>query len=115
MTKNLVDVKVYLVSALVTGLAVAVLIVLGGSSGDRSVDTSSRPASAVMPSGAQRISHVFVIVLENKDYDDTFGASEQAPFLQKTLTAMGAKLTQYYGTAHASLGNYIAMISGRYR
>jgi hypothetical protein len=61
----------------------------------------------------QRVKHVFVITLENKDYDETFGTNTQAPYLQTTLTAMGAQLRQYYGTAHASLGNYIAMISGQ--
>ncbi|WP_413674741.1 alkaline phosphatase family protein [Massilia cellulosiltytica] len=65
------------------------------------------------PTGAQRVKHVFVITLENKDYADTFGTSTQDPYLQKTLPAMGALLTQYYGTGHASLTNYVAMISGQ--
>jgi hypothetical protein len=65
------------------------------------------------PTGAQRVKHVFVITLENKDYVDTFGTSTQDPYLQKTLPAMGALLTQYYGTGHASLTNYVAMISGQ--
>jgi hypothetical protein len=63
--------------------------------------------------GAQRVKHVFVITLENKNYADSFGTSTQDPYLQKTLPAMGAMLTQYYGTGHASLDNYIAMISGQ--
>lgn len=61
----------------------------------------------------QRVKHVFVITLENKNYDDTFGTSTQNPYLQKTLPAMGALLTQYHGTGHASLTNYVAMISGQ--
>jgi phosphatidylinositol-3-phosphatase len=62
---------------------------------------------------SRRVRHVFIIVLENKDYQDTFGTSTQDPYLQKTLPGMGALLTQYYGTGHASLDNYISIISGQ--
>jgi hypothetical protein len=54
-----------------------------------------------------------VIVLENKGYDVTFGNDSPAPYLSKELTARGQLLTQYFGTSHASLGNYITMISGQ--
>src|SRR5580700_4540251 len=60
-----------------------------------------------------RIKHVFVIVLENEGFDVTFGPNSKAPFLSKTLTSQGVLLSQYYGTGHASLDNYIAMISGQ--
>jgi hypothetical protein len=59
------------------------------------------------------VKHVFVIVLENKDYDENFGPTSQAPYLAKTLTARGQLLRQYYGTSHVSLGNYLTMISGQ--
>ncbi|MGA9838038.1 MAG: alkaline phosphatase family protein [Gemmatimonadaceae bacterium] len=58
------------------------------------------------------IRHVFVIVLENKNYDATFGAGSAAPYLAHTLVRAGALLRQYYGTGHVSLDNYISMISG---
>src|ERR1700722_18738880 len=61
---------------------------------------------------AAKVRHVFMIVLENKNYSDTFGTSTQDPYLQKTLVPMGALLTQYYGTGHVSLDNYISMVSG---
>jgi hypothetical protein len=70
---------------------------------------SGAPAHAVTPP----IKHVWVVVLENQSYGTTFAANTPAPFLAKTLTANGALLTQYYGTAHESLGNYIALISGQ--
>ena len=57
--------------------------------------------------------HVFVIVLENKTFSDTFGTSTQDPYLQKTLVSQGALLTEYYGTGHVSLDNYISMVSGQ--
>lgn len=60
-----------------------------------------------------RIGHVFVIVLENEGFDTTFGPQSKAPYLSKTLTRSGVLLSEYYGTGHASLDNYIAMISGQ--
>jgi phosphatidylinositol-3-phosphatase len=62
---------------------------------------------------SRRPRHVFIIVLENKDYQDTFRTSTEDPYLQKTLPRMGALLTQYYGTGHASLDDYISIISGQ--
>lgn len=59
------------------------------------------------------IRHVFVIVLENEGYNTTFGPNSKAPYLSQTLPKQGVLLTQYYGTGHASLDNYIAMISGQ--
>src|SRR3954454_16066392 len=62
---------------------------------------------------APPIKHVFTIVLENKGYDETFGPSSPAKYLSKTLPSQGELLRQYYGTAHHSLANYIAMVSGQ--
>ena len=59
------------------------------------------------------IGHVFTIVLENKDYDKSFGPTSEAPYLANTVTSKGQLLTDYYGTGHASLGNYITLISGQ--
>src|SRR5437764_1205603 len=68
----------------------------------------AQSASALPP-----LRHVFIIVLENKDYNATFGPGAQAPYLAKTLTAQGELLTHYYGTGHESLDNYITMVSGQ--
>jgi hypothetical protein len=70
--------------------------------------TAGQAAEALPP-----IHHVFVIVLENEGYERTFGPQSPAPYLAHTLTAEGALLTQYFGTGHASLDNYLAMISGQ--
>jgi phospholipase C len=59
------------------------------------------------------IKHVFVITLENKGFDETFGPGSPAPYLSHDLPAQGQLLTQYYGIGHASLDNYIAMVSGQ--
>jgi phosphatidylinositol-3-phosphatase len=62
---------------------------------------------------ASEVRHVFLIVLENKTFSNTFGNSTQDPYLQKTLVPAGALLTQYYGTGHVSLDNYISLVSGQ--
>jgi phosphatidylinositol-3-phosphatase len=59
------------------------------------------------------IRHVFVLLLENQAYEATFGPQSAAPYLARTLTAQGALLTAYFAIGHASLGNYIALISGQ--
>jgi phosphatidylinositol-3-phosphatase len=60
-----------------------------------------------------KIDHVFTIVLENKDYDVTFGPESPAPYLADDLVPRGVLLSNYYATGHNSLGNYITMISGQ--
>jgi hypothetical protein len=74
--------------------------------GDHNHDDDVRTAAA-------QVRHVFVIVLENKSFASTFGTSTQDPYLQGTLVPMGGLLTEYYGTGHVSLDNYISMISGQ--
>src|SRR3954447_120592 len=64
-------------------------------------------------SAGVHLGHVFIINLENKGFDKTWGPGSPATFLNGTLRPQGQLLTQYYGTAHASLGNYIAEISGQ--
>lgn len=59
------------------------------------------------------IRHVFLIVLENKDYNETFGPTSLAPYLAQQLPAKGQLLSNYYGIGHNSLPNYIAMVSGQ--
>lgn len=59
------------------------------------------------------IRHVFLVVLENKNFTATFGPHSDAPYLAETLRAQGLLLPQYYGTGHNSLDNYIAMMGGQ--
>ena len=74
---------------------------------DRAVPASSGRA------GLPSVGHVFVINIENKGYRQTWGPHSRAPYLAQTLRRQGALLTSYYGTAHHSLGNYLAQISGQ--
>lgn len=69
--------------------------------------------AAAAPAAPPPIRHVFVLVLENMTYSHTFASDSDAPYLAHSLPAQGALLTQYYGIGHASLDNYIALISGQ--
>ena len=59
------------------------------------------------------IRHVFVIMLENEGYADTFGNPSADPYLATTLPASGALLTKYYGVGHFSNDNYTGFVSGQ--
>jgi len=78
---------------------------------------SASPVPTATPSAGtfslSKIKHVFIVVLENESYSSTFAANPPAPYLAKTLPAQGALLEDYYSTGHASLDNYIALISGQ--
>ena len=86
------------------GLGVAVSLAAGplpaGAAASAAISTASAP-------------HVFVINLENKSYDETWGPGSHAPYLAVTLRRQGRFLTNYYSIAHVSLPNYIAEISGQ--
>src|SRR2546426_4848431 len=70
-------------------------------------------ASAAVIRPLPRIRHVFVIVLENKGFDETFGPGSPAVYLSQQLTQQGQLLRQYYATGHVSLDNYISLVSGQ--
>jgi phosphatidylinositol-3-phosphatase len=74
-------------------------------------------AAALVPSahaqGLPPVKHVFIIVLENKAFEESFGPESKATYLSKDLTRQGQLLTQYHGTSHLSLGNYLTMVSGQ--
>lgn len=59
------------------------------------------------------IKHVWLIILENKSYDATFTGLNQNSYLWKTLPGQGVELTNYYGTGHFSMDNYISLVSGQ--
>jgi phosphatidylinositol-3-phosphatase len=59
------------------------------------------------------IRHVFVLLLENESFTTSFAERSPAPFLAHTLPSSGALLKEYYAIGHASLDNYLALISGQ--
>ena len=111
--------------AVIVGAAAAMLVAACSSSGTphRGVTsmTSAAPATTTAPgapattaaTGRTSIGHVFILMLENKSYEETWGTSSVATYLNHTLVPQGALLTNYYGIGHNSLDNYIAQISGQ--
>ena len=67
-------------------------------------------ASSMRP-GAIR--HVWLIILENKSYDATFTGLNRNSYLWKALPRQGALLTNYYGTGHSSMDNYLSLVAGQ--
>ncbi len=88
--------------------ATVLLTLLSLSAAAPAAYTATAPGGALPP-----IRHVFVLLLENQSYAATFGSQSPAPYLAHTLPAQGALLTHYYAIGHASLGNYVALISGQ--
>lgn len=76
---------------------------------------SAGPAAAptVELTAASPYGHVFVIVLENEDAAQTWGASSPATYLNRWIRPKSMFVPNYYGIGHHSLDNYIAMVSGQ--
>jgi hypothetical protein len=70
---------------------------------------SASAGAAEMP----HINHLFIIVMENENAEDTYAATPPAPYLATTMRAEGAFLPNYFGIGHQSLDNYLALISGQ--
>ncbi|WP_028008569.1 alkaline phosphatase family protein [Solimonas flava] len=94
------------------GLALRTLLAALGLVGLAACGGSSGAGGGSTPQ-TDNVGHVFVIVMENKSYDKTFGPDTAAPYLATQLPKMGALLENYYATGHASLDNYISMVSGQ--
>jgi phosphatidylinositol-3-phosphatase len=104
-------------------------VVLGGAGRDRAVvdavdkvtgvetirrvpspiDTS-RGACGAVPTGPPHYRHVVWIIFENKAFSQVIG-SANAPYINSIANQCGVA-TNFYGEAHPSLVNYIAMTSG---
>ncbi|GAA3712409.1 hypothetical protein GCM10022399_31450 [Terrabacter ginsenosidimutans] len=102
-----------LLIAVLTALGLVTAGLTGAGSAGASPAPTSAPRTASSPSYLPPVGHVFVINLENKGYDETWGAGSAAPYLSQTLRSQGVLLSQYYGTAHNSLPNYIAQVTGQ--
>src|SRR5439155_19586724 len=71
--------------------------------------TGLRP-EAVQATSVPAMDHVFVIVMENHSYGEIVGSSA-APYINSLISA-GGVATNYYGVAHPSLPNYLALAAG---
>lgn len=105
--------------------AVAVVALAGGLSAVGPAVAARAPAARARLASATRsitgsyrpprIRHVWIIMLENRSAQYTYGPPGRrlAPYLAKTLRSKGAFLPDYYSTGHDSLDNYVAAVSGQ--
>ncbi len=70
---------------------------------------SATPAATSTPT-SQTFSHIYVIVMENKGYEEIVGNST-APYINSLIADYGLA-TNYTGVAHPSEPNYLALFSG---
>jgi len=67
--------------------------------------------SSTLPgSNIPQFQHIFLIVMENNDYDDIIGSS-QAPHLNALANQYGLA-TNYWAVSHPSEPNYVALVGG---
>ena len=96
-------------SRLTVALLAAGVVVAGPGAVGRAVPAAVPPAATAVPA----ISHAFVIIEENTNFSDVFGArASEAPYLN-SLADAHVRHDAYYATSHVSLGNYISMVSGQ--
>jgi hypothetical protein len=87
------------------GALVAVaLVLLGCGSGGSEAEPTGAAAAA------SKGSHVFVIVMENKEHDDVIG-SASSPYVT-SLARHYASASRFFGVVHPSLPNYLALTAG---
>lgn len=59
------------------------------------------------------IKHVFVIMLGENSYEETFGKTSVAPYLSTELPMLGEVLPNYYAVTKGDLANQLALLSGQ--
>lgn len=77
-----------------------------GTFAPSATDTATPSATAAIPA----FRHIYVIVLENKEYGSIVGPG-RAPYLNQLIARYGLA-TNFYAETHPSEPNYIAMTSG---
>ena len=65
------------------------------------------------PAGLPEVKHVFVIVLGEAGYEETFGKTSTSQYFGKELPAQGELLSNYYAVTQGQLANQIALLSGQ--
>ena len=89
-----------------------------GEEGEDAVSTTpakkpSVPVEIPTEPSLPPVTHVFLIVLANQGYAETFGPASPVPYLANTLRAQGELLSNYYAVAGGELANEVALISGQ--
>ncbi len=86
-----------------------------GESHEHSGQGGSKGSGSRSKGGAPKlppVKHVFLIVLADQAYAQTFGPESPAPYIAHTLEHQGELLVRFYGVAHEELADEVALISG---
>jgi len=59
------------------------------------------------------VTHVFLVVLGDHGFEETYGEGAQATYLSQTLREQGELLENYYAVTGGDLANEIALLSGQ--
>ena len=70
------------------------------------------PAPPPESSSVPAYSHIVMVMEENHSYSETIGSGTGAPYINDTLVAGGALLTNYFAISHPSQPNYYAAYAG---
>jgi phosphatidylinositol-3-phosphatase len=96
---------------LLTSTLDLVLLLPAANQGAERAADSSEPTSVITSSArVPAFSHIFIIVLENKEAETIVGQPE-ASYLN-SLAAQYARASNFYGIQHPSLPNYLALTGG---
>jgi hypothetical protein len=87
--------------------AIALLLAACGTIPTITPHETSAPVQAQAPHAPK----IVLVVLENKDADKVMQNLGDLPFLRRMYNE-GAYLSNYYGVAHPSQPNYVALVSG---
>jgi len=66
-----------------------------------------------LPTGLPEVKHVFVVMLRQGGFEETFGETAGSAFLSKELPEQGELLTNYFAVTKGALANQIALLSGQ--
>ncbi|MGN6587192.1 MAG: alkaline phosphatase family protein [Solirubrobacterales bacterium] len=66
-----------------------------------------------LPTGLPEVKHIFLIVLGEGGYEETFGEASQSKYFKEELPAQGELLPNYFAVTKGELANQIALISGQ--
>ncbi len=71
------------------------------------------PIEEELPAGLPEIKHVFVIMLGEGGYEETFGEASASTYMSSELPALGELVPNYFAVTRGDLANQIALISGQ--
>src|SRR5947207_15846743 len=94
------------------GALVLIGLLISCAPGQAPTISDSPPISTVAaPVRPPAFKHIFVILMENKDYERIVDNTGQAPYLNELAQQYGLA-TNYYAITHPSLPNYLALTGG---